>query len=126
MIKIIPDREGVLTQWDLNRKVLISGLDNLDKAGIEVHFASPNDDHNAYVVSPVINNNIVSATIPNILLTIPGRIYVYVYTSYTQDKAIVAVAPREKPDDYVYTETEKFALEQWEKEGISRRSRKDV
>ena len=116
MIKIIPDREGVLTQWDLNRKVLISGIDNLDKAGIEVHFASPNDDHNAYVVSPVINNNIVSATIPNILLTIPGRIYVYVYTSYTQDKAIVAVAPREKPDDYVYTETEKFALEQWEKE----------
>lgn len=116
MIKIIPDRDGFITQWDLNRKVLISGLDNLDKAGIEVHFASPNDDHNAYVVSPVINNNIVSATIPNILLTIPGRIYVYVYTSYTQDKAIVAVAPREKPDDYVYTETEKFALEQWEKE----------
>lgn len=115
MIKIIPDREGVLTQWDLNRKVLISGIDT-DEAGIEVHFASPNDDHNAYVVSPVINNNIVSATIPNILLTIPGRIYVYVYTSYTQDKAIVAVAPREKPDDYVYTETEKFALEQWEKE----------
>lgn len=112
MIKIIPDRDGFITQWDLNRKVLISGLDNLDKAGIEVHFASPNDDHNAYVVSPVINNNIVSATIPNILLTIPGRIYVYVYTSYTQDKAIVAVAPREKPDDYVYTETEKFALEQ--------------
>ena len=116
MIKIIPDRDGFITQWDLNRKVLISGLDNLDKAGIEVHFASPNDDHNAYVVSPVINNNIVSAAIPNILLTIPGRIYVYVYTSYTQDKAIVAVAPREKPDDYVYTETEKFALEQWEKE----------
>jgi hypothetical protein len=119
MIKIIPDREGVITQWDLNRKVLISGIDN-DEAGIKVHFASPNDDHNAYVVSPVINNNIVSATIPNILLTIPGRIYVYVYTSYTQDKAIVAVAPREKPDDYVYTETEKFALEQWEKEATER------
>ena len=112
MIKIIPDREGVITQWDLNRKVLISGIDN-DEAGIKVHFASPNDDHNAYVVSPVINNNIVSAAIPNILLTIPGRIYVYVYTSYTQAKAIVLVAPREKPDDYVYTETDKFTLEQW-------------
>lgn len=119
MIKIIPDREGVLTQWDLNRKVLISGIDN-DEAGIEVHFASPTDDHNAYVVSPVINNNIVSAAIPNILLTIPGRIYVYVYTSYTQAKAIVSVAPREKPDDYVYTETEKFSIEQWEKEVTER------
>lgn len=119
MIKIIPDREGVITQWDLNRKVLISGIDN-DEAGIKVHFALPNDDHNAYVVSPVINNNIVSAAIPNILLTIPGRIYVYVYTSYTQAKAIVLVAPREKPDDYVYTETDKFTLEQWEKEVTER------
>ena len=99
MIKIIPDKEGRLTQWDLNRKVIVTGYEG----GAEVHFASPGDDHGAYVVKLVDGQ----AEIPNILLTMAGTINVYVYPA---DRTVFATAlwvmAREKPDDYVYTETE--------------------
>ena len=99
MIKIVPDKEGRLTQWDLNRKIIVTGYDG----GAEVHFASPGDDHGAYVVKLVDGQ----AEIPNILLTMAGTINVYVYPA---DRTVFAttlwVMAREKPDDYVYTETE--------------------
>lgn len=99
MIKIIPDKEGKLTQWDLNRKVIVTGYEGV----AEVHFASPGDDHGAYVVKLVDGQ----AEIPNILLTMAGTINVYVYPA---DRTVFAttlwVMAREKPDDYVYTETE--------------------
>lgn len=99
MIKIVPDKEGKLTQWDLNRKVIVTGYEGV----AEVHFASPGDDHGAYVVELVDGE----AKIPNILLTMAGTINVYVYPA---DRTVFATAlwvmAREKPDDYVYTETE--------------------
>lgn len=99
MIKIVPDKEGKLTQWDLNRKVIITGYEGV----AEVHFASPGDDHGAYVVELKDGE----AEIPNILLTMAGTINVYVYPA---DRTVFATAlwvmAREKPDDYVYTETE--------------------
>ena len=99
MIKIVPDKEGRLTQWDLNRKVIVTGYEGV----AEVHFASPGDDHGAYVVELIDGE----AKIPNILLTIAGMINVYVYPA---DRTVFATAllvmAREKPDDYVYTETE--------------------
>lgn len=99
MIKIVPDKEGRLTQWDLNRKVIVTGYEGV----AEVHFASPGDDHGAYVVKLVDGQ----AEIPNILLTMAGTINVYVYPA---DRTVFATAlwvmAREKPDDYVYTENE--------------------
>ena len=99
MIKIVPDKEGRLTQWDLDRKVIVTGYEGV----AEVHFASPGDDHGAYVVKLVDGQ----AEIPNILLTMAGTINVYVYPA---DRTVFATAlwvmAREKPDDYVYTETE--------------------
>ena len=99
MIKIVPDKEGKLTQWDLNRKIIITGYEGV----AEVHFASPGDDHGAYVVELVDGE----AEIPNILLTMAGTINVYLYPD---DRTVFAttlwVMAREKPDDYVYTETE--------------------
>lgn len=99
MIKIVPDKEGKLTQWDLNRKVIVTGYEGV----AEVHFASPGDDHGAYVVKLVDGQ----AEIPNILLTMAGTINVYVYpTDRTVFATALWVMAREKPDDYVYTETE--------------------
>lgn len=110
MIKIIPDKNMRLTQWDIDRKVLISGID-LD--GAEVHFASPGDDHGAYVVKPESG----AAVIPNILLTLAGTISVYVYPpDYTVYSVTLPVAPREKPDDYVYTPSEVLRYETLEKQ----------
>lgn len=99
MIKIAPDKEGRLTQWDKDRKVIVTGLEG----GAEVHFASPGDDHGAYVVELTGGE----ATVPNILLTMAGVINVYVYPAdRTVFAAALPVMAREKPDDYIYTETE--------------------
>lgn len=100
IIRIVPDKEGRLTQWDKNRKVIVTGLEG----GAEVHFASPGDDHGAYVVELAADG---SAAVPNILLTMAGVINVYVYPAdRTVFAAALPVMAREKPDDYVYTETE--------------------
>lgn len=99
MIKIAPDKEGRLTQWDKDRKVIVTGFEG----GAEVHFASPGDDHGAYVVELTGGE----AAVPNILLTMAGVINVYVYpTDRTVFAAALPVMAREKPDDYIYTETE--------------------
>lgn len=99
MIRIVPDKEGRLTQWDKDRKVIVTGFEG----GAEVHFASPGDDHGAYVVELTGDE----AAVPNILLTMAGVINVYVYPA---DRTVFAAAfpvmAREKPDDYIYTETE--------------------
>lgn len=99
MIRITPDKEGRLTQWDKDRKVIVTGFEG----GAEVHFASPGDDHGAYVVELTDGE----AAVPNILLTIAGVINVYVYPAdRTVFAAALPVMAREKPDDYIYTETE--------------------
>lgn len=99
MIRIIPDKEGRLTQWDKDRKVIVTGFEG----GAEVHFASPGDDHGAYVVELTDGE----AAVPNILLTMAGVINVYVYPAdRTVFAAALPVMAREKPDDYIYAETE--------------------
>lgn len=101
MIRIKADKDGRLTQWDKDRNVIITGLDSID--GVKVHFSSPNDNHDAYVVEPVETDGIVTAAIPDELLTIAGTIWVYVYPdSYTKSSAVLSVMRREKPDDYTY------------------------
>lgn len=101
MIRIKADKDGRLTQWDKNRTVIITGLDSID--GVKVHFSSPTDNHDAYVVEPTENDGVVSAAIPDELLTIAGTIWVYVYPdSYTKSSAVLSVVRREKPDDYTY------------------------
>lgn len=99
MIRITPDKEGRLTQWDKDRKAIVTGFEG----GAEVHFASPGDDHGAYVVELTDGE----AAVPNILLTMAGVINVYVYPAdRTVFAAALPVMAREKPDDYIYTETE--------------------
>jgi len=99
MIRIAPDKEGRLTQWDKDRKVIVTGVEG----GAEIHFASPGDDHGAYVVELADGE----AAVPNILLTMAGTINVYVYPAdRTIFAATLPVMAREKPDDYIYTETE--------------------
>lgn len=99
MIRIVPDKEGRLTQWDKDRKVVVTGLEG----GAEVHFASPGDDRGAYVVELTGGE----AAVPNVLLTMAGVINVYIYPAdRTVFAAALPVMAREKPDDYIYTETE--------------------
>lgn len=110
MIRIKPDGNGRLTQWDLNRKVMVSGIP--DETGFEVHFESKEDKHGAYVLPLVFKDGEMYAEVPNILLTYSGMIRVFVFDG---NKAVFnwqcPVLGREKPDDYVYTETEVLRFE---------------
>ena len=97
-----------LWQWDKGQRLLLSGVE----AGTQVHFSSETDtEPNALVVASYADNGEVYADVPNILLQISGRIFVYIYKDsgnegHTEVKWQIAVYPREKPEDYVYTETE--------------------
>lgn len=110
MIRIKPDKNGRLTQWDLNRKVMISGIP--DETGFEVHFESKEDEHGAYVLPLVLKEGEMYAEIPNILLTYSGIIRIFIFDG---DRVVYnwqyPVLGREKPDDYIYTETEVLRFE---------------
>lgn len=100
-------RRGSFYQWDLNQRLVFDDVPEKT----QVHFSSPNDEQEALVVLTYSENEKVYANVPNILLQIPGSITVYVYQlnegrKYTQLKKTFNVLQREKPEDYVYTETE--------------------
>ncbi len=83
-------------QWDLNQQLSVIG--DVE----EIHFAQPGCT--TALVMPVENG---LADIPNILLQSFGNLTAYAYTSNrtltTQSWKIIM---RQKPEDYVYTETE--------------------
>ena len=96
-------------QWDADQTIVLGGL-QIDSS-TTVHFCnmcSPN----ALVVAPDISGGKLYAKVPNILLQSASPIIVYVYCSDddTGSRTIyatqIAVIPRQKPEDYVYTETE--------------------
>lgn len=102
-------------QWDLNQKLIVP--ESVKNA--QIHFESPNEK-NCYVLNAV--NGVVN--VPNILLQKHGKIVVWAYVSngndkHTVEKAAFAVNKRQKPSDYIYTETEILSLKALE-ERISR------
>ena len=101
-----------LYQWDLNQRLIVDV-----EAGVQVHFASDRDDEDkALPVVAYSEDELVYANIPNIMLQTPGIINVYIYptdgvTGYTKQHFKFRVVEREKPTDYVYTETETLNYE---------------
>ena len=96
MFKIQDGREH-LWQWDSNRKVIVN-----DPNIKQVHFSN-NVNPVAYVVE--VKNGL--ADIPNILLQGSFNIVCYGYIDeYTKVEQTFTVTPRNKPTDYVYTETD--------------------
>lgn len=98
---------GLLYQWDTGRKVKIESPSciNVD----EVHFT--NDMQDALVVEPKSADNVYYAEIPNILLQEKRNIKVYVVMHTENGERTVCsrgltVNSRQKPADYIYTETE--------------------
>ena len=105
MFKLQDGREH-LWQWDSNRKVIVN-----DPNIKQVHFSNYVDPV-AYVVE--VKNGL--ADIPNILLQDIFNIVCYGYIDeYTKVEQTFTVTPRNKPTDYVYTETEIRSYEYLEK-----------
>lgn len=120
MFKIL-DGRSQFYQWDLDRKLIVE-----DVSINEVHFGNRTD--NISLVCEVYElDGMRVADVPNILLQENWRINVYAYDiNYTKYDAAFDVVKRNKPADYVYTETEiknydelLERIEQLENNGIS-------
>lgn len=103
MIQIDGD---VLYQWDTGRTITIYPYNGLKVS--EVHFMNP-DGEEAYKCEITQGNNVVYATIPNILLQKTDNIKVYVTMttdtgSRTVKECTFGVNPRQKPMDYILPE----------------------
>lgn len=99
---------GTLYQWGIGRKVGILPCGGEEVC--EVHFAHARDKV-SIVVTPQIVNGVICAEIPNILLQSSEQILVYAVEKKDNSEkcfcnTTLFVRPRQKPDDYVYTETE--------------------
>lgn len=95
-------------QWDTNQKIRIPHV-NVDSVA-QVHFSSISDRiDEAFVVTPVVIDDIICAEVPNTLLQHAGKIFVYLYCKsddgfFSESAGALTVLPREKPADYVLTE----------------------
>lgn len=98
---------GILYQWDNGRQIRIISP---DEAVSEVHFANLNDKE-ALVVGPKEIDGVIVCDIPNILLQSGAGIIVYIMNCSEEIERTIAyrqlyVSNRQKPKNYVYTETE--------------------
>ena len=95
-------------QWDVNQKLILSGM----TSACEIHFKNV-DARNAYVLKPYEHLGFYVVDVPNILLQKANSITVWVYVNgeYTNEQAVFNVIPRQKPADYIYTETEVLSYE---------------
>lgn len=110
MFEIYDGRLGFY-QWDIGEKVVLSDPINND---CQVHFQNPHGDV-CFVVTPYELDGKVVADVPNVLLQFPEPIVVWCYVpgkseSHTIVKDEFAVTPRQRPSDYIYTETEVLSL----------------
>lgn len=106
----IYDGRECFYQWDLHQKITSPDF----KVGDEIHFVNASDSSAIVVLTYEYNGKIV-ANVPNILLekTYPIIAYRYVYandSSYTTERHQFDVLKRQKPDPYVYEETEVYTV----------------
>lgn len=119
-----------LSQWDLGRTLLIE-LPEIPSQ-VEVHFAQYRLAQKAPVVDATIEDGVITAPIPNIILQTASDVVAWVCsvdgeTRKTIKTICLPVEARAKPDDYIYTETEvkrwediTKVLETWEEDAKNR------
>ena len=104
-----------LYQWDKDVSVEIIS-DDID----EVDFKNPYGD-TAFVMPITKTDTGILVNIPNILLTYPLDIKMYVVKSnQTRSDHVFGVNARQKPSDYIYTETEILSFKKLEEELINK------
>ena len=110
MFKLL-DKRPYFWQWDSNQRLTMNGLSE----GCEVHFKNDATDEPLTTLVR-IEDGIPVCDVPNILLTSSDSIKVYIYVkdllgNRTVRGKVLTVKGREKPNDYVYTETEVQSIE---------------
>ena len=100
---LLLDGRSSAYQWDANLYLIIPG----GKVGDDIHFGR---NKTAAVVRAESRDGRIVAVVPNIELQTDGEIDVYRYIYDAKGNRTIwadklTVQPRERPDDYVYTET---------------------
>ena len=132
---VIEDGRQNFYQWDKDQRVKLDGV----TLNHYVHFGRP--DGGAYEVKIYKDGSWFYANVPNIWLQLSGiqKLYIVNGDKQTEHRASLFITPREKPDGYLYTETEilsfvslderlrrlegdpsvgGYATEQWVREGF--------
>ena len=109
MLRLADGRE-CLYQWDPDPRLRVNEPEGVQIE--EVHFANSLTDSAAVVLVERAEDG-AAVAVPNILLQQPWPIRAYCVCSNGLTRAcyVFDVEPRQKPDDYVYTETE---IKTWE------------
>lgn len=102
-------------QWDIDQEITIK-LEGCPQGYLsiapEFHFTNKHRDTALIVRSNVIGEDVMKATIPNILLQEPYPLLVYVYLTNSEDVSSqrtilfseIPIRKREMPNDYLYVE----------------------
>lgn len=109
------DGRSYAYQWDSNIYVILPKA----KIGEEIHFAH-RKDKKALVMTAIEIDSVIVAEVPNLLLQRAGFIQVYHFISdkkgnRTINRDELKVLKREKPDDYLYEESEIWSWEYLDK-----------
>ena len=112
---IIYDKRGLplefLTQWDQNQVMVIRGI---DFSPAPVFRFSTISSVASVVVKPTVDNGVVTADIPNVLLTQCKPIVVHINYEYddgdskTRHVFNIPVIPCKQPEDYHMTENVEY------------------
>ena len=103
---VIADGRKYFWRWDTEQYLLVDGL----PVEGELHFDMPDTDIPVKVLLEERDGQLV-CKVPDELLQHDGKFTVWMYLAdedgnRTMKKKVFKVADREKPSDYVYTETE--------------------
>jgi hypothetical protein len=108
----IYDGRKFFYQWDVNQKITSDAFEVGDK----IHFYNVDQTNTLDVLAYELDGKVV-VDVPNILLQSSHPITVYRYindgdAAQTVSEYKFKVMQRAKPDTYVYTETEKYTVEE--------------
>lgn len=97
-------------QWDINQRLTLENY----PVGTHVHFSLHGDSEALGMISYEADG-VIFVDVPNILLQTAGQLHVYIYPmdgdeGHTEQHWKFEIQEREKPADYIYTETETLSL----------------
>lgn len=107
-------------QWETNQRLVIDTLEGYEIEELSCKMGIPKDKIGIIEVEIYKENEMIFSNIPDTLLQHEGLIEVWIQTNLEFSPATLAhwrfrVKKREKPEDYVYTETDVLTWQELDK-----------
>lgn len=107
-------------QWETNQRLVIDTLEGYEIENLSCKMGIPKDKIGIVEVEIYKENEIIFSNIPDILLQHEGLVEVWIQTNLEFSPITLAhwrfrVKKREKPEDYIYTETDVLTWQELDK-----------